>query len=170
MAMNTSASSMNSRRRARFDMTTAAHHFLLSVVPFRRPHSHNALRTFVRHIDASNLPAAFIESVMVRALAVLDRRAYGSSCSLLEQYVTRPSDGVDLVARFTEIVDAAITRFTVSDPIVRRALTLIQERYADHRLTRRTIARDIDWPLDRLARTFYEHVGVYVSEYLRAYR
>src|SRR5260221_5885797 len=82
---------------ARFALVTAAHHFLTAALPLREPQSREALNQFTARAAQAPLCPADIEVVLVRCLAVIERRSLKTLPGLVNTYLVRaktPSDGL----------------------------------------------------------------------------
>jgi hypothetical protein len=68
---------LSGRRRARFELVTAAHEFLLTALPLRHPSSRQALTRFLDKTTACSVPVADADAVFLDVLSVLHPHAGG---------------------------------------------------------------------------------------------
>jgi len=154
----------------RFSLVTAAHHFLLDVLPFREPESSEALATFVAAMKQFRGPTVDIDAILLRCLAVLDTRHGRRIPSLVDLYVAGTSTPEGSLTQFTRCVEDCLRSHCIVDRTVQHALEVIAENYAEPSFTRQVIARTVGTRLSALEAAFKREMGRTISEYIRGVR
>jgi AraC-like DNA-binding protein/CheY-like chemotaxis protein len=155
---------------ARVELVTAAHHFLLTVLPFREPDSREALATFVAAVDHSRLPLAEIDAVLLRCLAVLNRHTGGRLPSLVDRYLALDAALDGCPTRFSACVADILRYRGIGAGMVQRALALVNVRYVDSKLTPKTVAATLGVRLATLGGAVSRQCGQTLSECIRDVR
>ena len=157
-------------RNARFDFVSAAHRLLFTILPFRWPHSYDALNAFVAattHIRASPFD---VETVLLRCLDVLSRRATHRVPSLVDQYLFgRSSEPAD-VARFAHCVERALRFDAIADGVVQDAVQLVRDRFGTSACSAPFVAATLGTRLSTLDVAIKAHLGCTLTEYIRDVR
>ena len=163
---------MDDRRLARYSLVTAGHRFLLAVLPVRVPDSQDALVAFVAAIRSTPLPAADIDSVLLRCLTVLTEHTGWRLPSLVDQYLaasmTAPP-GAPWVP-FLAIVEDFLAYWGVSDGTVQQAIQIVRDHYPDPLITSRSIARTLGLRQDHLCSIFRRSTHRTLQDYIRDVR
>jgi AraC-like DNA-binding protein/CheY-like chemotaxis protein len=154
----------------RFSFVTAAHHFLLSVLPLREPASRHALRDFVCRIATSGLVAAEVDAVLLRLLFVLDPHTGGRLPSLVDRYLAAGRTDAAGEKQFRECVEDVLTYRGIHSAHVQQAIAIIERQYADPQLTQRRVAHDVGLAPGELAVRFKGQTALTFGEYLRQVR
>jgi AraC-like DNA-binding protein len=157
-------------RRARYELVTAAHEFILTVLPFRHPGSRSALARFVDTAARCRMPVADVDAVLLDVLSVLHPHAGGRLPSLVDRYVAQRRHLTEPLARFRECVEDVIRYRGVGSRDVQRAVAIIERRYTDCMLTQAAVAGDLDLLPEELSTLFKRHTGLTFTEYVRALR
>jgi AraC-like DNA-binding protein len=163
-------SRIDAKRRARHDLITMAHHFLLTVVPFRHPESRSALTAFIEAVTHSDLPLADVDSVLVRCLKVLDGHTGGRLPTLVDQYISNGSPNTELWSRFVDCVDTLLRYRDINDGTVQEAIHLVNTRYAEPTLSPRLLAHTLGLPLSSLCAAFKRSTNRTIRQCLREVR
>ena len=161
---------MAQRSEALLALVTAAQNFVSAAVPFRAPDSRNALATFLAGATNIALPSQELDAVLIRTLALLDRHSGGRLPTMVERYVTAATNRSAILTQFRECVEDVLRYRGIGDPLVQRAIAIIEARYADSHLTARLIAEMVNARPERLAASFNTQMGKNVTEYLRGVR
>ena len=157
-------------RRERSALVTAAHQFLLDVLPLRDVHSRRALSDFVDIAAASPLPRAESGAILIKVLAVLNPQTAGRLPSLVDRYLADQQYPAEAVERFRDCVDVLIRYRGIGSPRVQQAIAIIEESYADSRLTQRSVAGRCGISPHELSVLFGTQTGKSFSHYLRNIR
>jgi AraC-like DNA-binding protein/CheY-like chemotaxis protein len=153
----------------RFALVSAAHRFLLDVLPFRHPDSSAALDAFVAEASRYRVSPDLIDALLIRCLVVLDRNAGNPLPSLVDAYVSQHTER-DPWRRFSKCVTDVLKYGGVSDILVQQAIALIEEHYSDPTLTIGKIAAHVGRRPAALSMAFKRSTDMTVSEYLRRIR
>jgi AraC-like DNA-binding protein len=153
----------------RLALVTAAHHFLLTALPLRHPDSHNALHDFVSKIGR-NAVAAETDAVLLRVLSVLDPFTGGRLPSLVDHYLTARRSATDRARVFQTCVEDVLRYRSITDPLVQRAISLIDKRYTDPHLRQREVADHVGLPPARFAVRFKLQTSLTFRHYVRRMR
>lgn len=162
--------SLTGTRRRRFRAVTAAHHFLVRVMPFREPASKEVLEDFCRELKLSRLADADIEVVIVRCLAKLDSRVSLRPGALVHAYLSKCAYPRTAIESFQECVEGLLQRRAIGNPLVSRAINILNDRFAEHELGQSEIARAVGVNSTELAREFRRFTGQTLRSYLRNVR
>jgi len=154
----------------RFKIVTAAHHFVADVIPFREGDSHAALEVFLEIAAITNLTTPELDAVLLRTLALLDRHTGGRLPTMVERYLSAPLDRSTMLERFRDCVADVLRYRGIGDPLVQRAIALIDRQYGDSTMSARTLADALGIRPERLAAAFKVQTGVNATEYLRHLR
>lgn len=150
---------------AHYSLVTASHEFLLWAFPISVPESQTALEQFLHHVDISMLASAQIDAILVRCLTALDRCLPARIPTLVERYLA-PQDSLTAPARrFAKCVEDLIRYSGVADPLVARAIALIDEHHADSDL-RNSLAARSGASASVLSTAFRRTTGLTPTEYL----
>jgi hypothetical protein len=106
-------------------LVTAGHHFLLSLIPFRRPDSLVAIEQFLAHVRNSTLSWPDIDAVLIRCLSVIDTHAERRIPTLVERYCSAASSPNRSLAAFEAAVGDVIRYASVTDGSVQQEIALI---------------------------------------------
>lgn len=161
---------MDRHSEALFDFVTAAHNFVTAAVPLRAPDSRNALAAFLDGAGNTCLPSYDLDAVLLRTLALLDRHTGGRLPTMVERYLAADAKRSAMLTRFRECVEDVLRYRGIGDPIVQRAIAVIDARYMDSHLTAKLIAEMVGTRPERLAAAFNRQTGMNVTEYLRQVR
>ncbi len=155
---------------ARFALMTAAHHFLLRVLPFQHPESRTAFDLFLEQARRIPLPTPDVEPTLIACLRVLDQHVRHQP-TLVERFGSlsywTPSRSLD---HFSWRVVDLLSSQTPAHPVVQQAISAIEEGYSNPALSLESIAAGIEQSPASLAAAFRRHTGLTVSEYLRHVR
>jgi CheY-like chemotaxis protein/AraC-like DNA-binding protein len=157
-------------RKARFELATAAHQFILAALPLRHPASRNALATFVQTATDIRLPPAEVNAILLQILWGLNRQTHGRLPSLLDRYLALALGAVNVLARFGDCVEELLNYRGIRNRVVQDAVDLIHERYGDPKLTAPSIAHELGRNPDAFGTLFRFHTGLTVHGYLRNIR
>jgi len=157
-------------RRERYRLVTAAHEFLLEVLPLRHPQSRRVLASFVAIAAESQLSRAEIGAILVNVLAVLTPQAGGRLPSLVDRYLVEQQYPARAVERFRDCVEDVIRYRGIGSPEVQHAIAIIEECYADSTLTQREVADRCAVSPQELSTLFGPQTGVSFSQYVRNIR
>lgn len=163
-------SGMKERRTARFELVTAAQHFLAAVVPLRDPESTDALVSFAEAAEVCTLPRADTEAVLLRCLALLDRHTGGRLPSLVDTYLARGRGLADAVQRFRRCVEEVLRHRGVRHASVQRAIEIIGDCYRDSKISQPSIAARVGLEPSAFSAKFSAETGLTFSAYLRNLR
>jgi len=156
--------------RDRFELVTAAHHFVLTALPLRHPDSHQALAEFVAQVTASGLLAAEVDAVLLRVLSVLDPFTGGRLPSLVDRYLAAGRHVAGGLKRFQACVQDVLRYRSIGDASVQRAIAIIEQQYTDPHLTQRHVADCVGLAPAKLAVRFKMQTSLTFGEYLRQVR
>lgn len=157
-------------RAARFELVTAAHHFILAVLPLRHPQSRQALAGFVERAADCGLSSPDRESVLLRLLGVLDPHSGGRLPSLVDRYFRLCHDLPDGLRRFERCVEDVIRHRGIGNPSVQQAIAIIHDCYADPHLPQADVAEIVGLTPSALCVAFRSQTGLTFTEYLRDVR
>jgi AraC-like DNA-binding protein/CheY-like chemotaxis protein len=160
-------SALTGVRSERYALVTAAHHFLLDVLPFRHVHSRRALNTFVHIASASPLPRAEIGAILVKVLAVLNPQTAGRLPTLVDRYLADQQYPAEAIERFRECVGDVIRYRGIGCPEVQQAVAIIEACHTDSTLTQRSVADRCGISPRELSVLFGAQTGESFSHYLR---
>lgn len=157
-------------KNGRFELATAAHHFLLHAFPFRQPDSFEALATFVATARRINVSPFDLDLVLLRCLTVLSEHTGHRIPSLLEQYVLDDSADANDLTRFSQIIERLLCCYSVSDGSVQDAMQLVSARLGTIECTPQFIAASVRHRLSTLDVLFKSQMGCTLTEYIRDVR
>jgi AraC-like DNA-binding protein/CheY-like chemotaxis protein len=160
---------MQDERSARFALITAGHHFLMKVLPFRKPESYHALESFITAARRLDLSAVDHDAVLLRCLTVLDSRAMVIP-RLIDRYLATAFTPVDCLSRFSECVKDCLRYHCITNGSVQEALSLLATRYADPQCTPQLVAENLGMRLPTLDVLFKQQTGGTITEHLRHLR
>src|SRR5437899_1450059 len=112
--------------QARFEVVTAAHHFLLHVLPFRRQESAAALQNFVASARRVGLPVADLEAIVLRCLMVLTRHT-ARVPTLVERYLMNNQTPGACLQRFSQCISEVLRYIGITDGAVQQAISVIEQ-------------------------------------------
>jgi AraC-like DNA-binding protein/CheY-like chemotaxis protein len=161
---------MDERSTARFELVAAAYRFVLNAVPFRHPNSRTALSTFLLSASTANVPGYDLEIVLLRTLSVLNRYAGNRLPTMVDQYLSKVWPASAPLDRFREIVEDVLRYHGIEDPLVRRAIAMIEARYTDATLGPKALANDLGVHTATLARAFNAQTQMSPAGYFRNVR
>jgi two-component system, chemotaxis family, chemotaxis protein CheY len=156
--------------RDRFDLVTAAHHFVLTALPLRHPDSHQALDDFVAEARTSGLVAAEVDAVLLRVLSVLDPFTGGRLPSLVDRYLAAGRHVAGSLKRFQACIQDVLRYRSIGDAAVQRAIAIIEQQYTDPHLTQGHVADCVGLAPAQLAVRFKMQTSRTFGEYLRHVR
>jgi AraC-like DNA-binding protein/CheY-like chemotaxis protein len=165
--MQLSEADMN-EPNSRHALVTAAHDFLLAVLPFRSQESELALTRFVARAADHGCRTSEVGPVLLDVLAVLNIHA--RSPQLLDRYLATCRRGADPVDQFAVQVRNLIRNRTVGDLNIERAMTIVETRYNDANLTAGGVALLLGLNQSYFATRFRQRAGMKFSDYLRLAR
>jgi AraC-like DNA-binding protein/CheY-like chemotaxis protein len=148
---------------------TAGHEFLLRVLPLSHPESQTALEVFLQHLDGCALPSTQIDAILVRCLAGVDRSLPARVPTLVERYLASHDPLTAPAQSFAKCIEDLIRFRGVADPLVARAIALIDEQYADSNL-RSSLSSRLGPAASVLSTAFRRTTGLSPTEYLRDVR
>lgn len=154
----------------RFTLVTAAHHFLMEVLPFRDPESYAALATFVAAIEECRPPSATLDAVLLRCLVILDMQHERRIPSLVDRYLAKALMPDDSLTHFATCVSDLLRYRSISSGAVQQAVDIIARRHGDSSLDPRTIADATSLRLSTLDVAFKREMGTTLTEHIRAVR
>jgi len=157
-------------RAARFQLVSAAHHFILRALPFRHPQSLDALFTFIADADRCCLSSADREAVLLRVLAVLEPHTGGRLPSLIDRYFKSRHELPDPVERFHRCVADVIRYRGIGNVHVQAAVAMIHELYANPDLRQAAVAESLGLQAPALCAAFRAQTDLTFMEYLREVR
>ena len=161
------ADTIHTARRA---LVTAAHHFLLCVLPLRAAGSHDALAAFARDLETLRLPSLDVDAVLLQCLAVLNTHTGGRLPSLVDRYLASGLGSPDRIARFVKSVEDVLTYEGIGDGLVQQAIELVRKGCGDSKLSPRSIAERLNVGLPMLCVSFRRQTGLRMGEYIREAR
>jgi AraC-like DNA-binding protein/CheY-like chemotaxis protein len=154
----------------RFTIVTAAHHFVADAIPFREGDSHTALDVFLGIASRTDLTTPELDAVLLRTLALLDRHTGGRLPTMVERYLSTPLDRSTMLEKFRDCVTDVLRYRGIGDPLVQRAIAMIDRQYGDSTVSAKTLADALGIRPERLAAAFKAQTGVLATEYLRRLR
>jgi CheY-like chemotaxis protein/AraC-like DNA-binding protein len=153
----------------RFDLVTAGHHFLLKVLPFREPESHEALADFFDATECCQLAPPDIDAVLLRCLAVLGPYA-DRIPSLVDRYLSDATTITSPAIRFTKCIEDVLKFRAVSDGTVQEVLEFVTTHYYDVACTPDAIAAKVGLRLPTLCVLVRQHTGRTLRQHIREER
>jgi CheY-like chemotaxis protein/AraC-like DNA-binding protein len=159
----------DSSRAARFTLVTAAQRLILSLKLLRDSRSRRALASFADQAVASRLSSADVDAVLLRVLSVLDP-IVGRLPSLVERYLAARRLGGVAVGTFQTCVDEALRYRGVGDPIVQRAIAILEDEYRKPDFGTRALARTMGISEADLCVRFKRQTGMKIGARVRCLR
>jgi hypothetical protein len=129
---------LNTGRWRRHQLVTAAHDFLLAVLPFRYPDSPRALVRFLDIAVSAGTSIPETDAVLIDVLAVLSPHAH--CVNLLDRYIASRRHH-EPVPRFRECVEEIIRRRGAGDRHIEMAMAIVDGRYRDDAVTQALVAK-----------------------------
>jgi AraC-like DNA-binding protein len=160
----------NSSGASRFELVTAAHHFLLRFLPIRDVESRAALSWFAETLQPFDLAPADLDAVLLRCLAVLDRHTGGRLPSLIERYLAAGATSIGAMTQFTAVVEDVLRYRGIGSPLVQQAIAIIDAGYANSGLTQGAVAQRLGIAPTMLCRLIRRQTGTTFGKYLREVR
>jgi len=154
----------------RFALVTAAHHFLLEVLPFREPQSERALALFIAEIERIDQPSAEVDAVLLRCLTVLDTQHERRLPSLVDRYLASASTPEHGIAHFARCVRDLLRYRCITEGAVQQAVDLINLRYSESTLDARQVAETIGVRLSTLDVAFRRQMSCTMTDFIRELR
>jgi AraC-like DNA-binding protein/CheY-like chemotaxis protein len=151
-----------------FELAVRAHRFLLRVLPFRQPESQTAVGEFIEYVDTVSLPTPFVDAVLLRCLATLDRRSGGRLPTLVDRYVSHHRVS-GCATRFRTIVEDVLKYGAIADPLAARAIASIDIRYAEAKLET-WLAQELNVTARQLSDALKKTTGATTTEYIKNVR
>ena len=145
---------MDDRSAVRFALVTAAHRFVLTAAPFREPDSRTALDAFLRAASVFDIPEFELEAVLLRTLSVLDRYTGGRLSTLIDRYLSTARPGSTALERFREVVEDVLLYRGIDNPLVQRAIAIVEANLAKSGFGPRSLAKALTVHPATLARAF----------------
>jgi CheY-like chemotaxis protein len=158
------------RQDARHRLATAGQCLLLSVRPVRHPESRLALGEFVRVAASCSLLPAETDVVLLRLLAALDPITGTRLPSLVDRYVLARRGGAAPLTEFWRCVDGALRYRGIGDPLVQRAIAVIEDQSSDPYFGAAAPAKVLDVSQVKLCAHFKRQSGVTIGTYIREFR
>jgi len=162
--------SMKGASALRFSLVSAAHEFLLDVLPFREPESGAALDAFVARAAGHHVATAVVDAILLRCLAVLNKHTGDPLPSLVESYLARDRGVDDQWTRFAACVADGLKYRGVGDISVQQAIAIVEKQYNDPHLALRTLAALVGRRPAALSAAFKRYTGLTFREYVRRTR
>lgn len=153
-------------RKARVELVAAAHRFTLTSVPFHHPESENALSAFVTAAGESRRPAAELDAVLLHTLAALNSHAGNRIPTLTDRYLALGPAAFGALGRFRRCVEDLLKLRGIRNLVVQQSVAIIEERYADPKLSLAVAARDLGRNRTAFAVLFKLHTERTFQEYL----
>jgi AraC-like DNA-binding protein/CheY-like chemotaxis protein len=154
----------------RFALVTAAHHFLMNVLPFRDPESHMALARFVGAATQIRPSSAELDVVLLRCLVIMDTGHQRRIPSLVDRYLAKALTPDDSLAQFASCVEDLLRYRCITNGTVQQAIDLIGTRYGESSLDPRKVATALSLRLSTLDVAFKREMGCTITEHIRAVR
>lgn len=154
----------------RFALVTAAHHFLLNVVPFGGRRSQQALSAFVAVVEQTPLSQLEIDAILFRCLLVLSRHVSNWPSALIERYATESLTLDDSVGAFVRSAYKLFRYRCIRTRAIQQAIDLVNTRYADSSLTPATLAASVGMRLATFDVAFRRETGLSPTEHVRLVR
>lgn len=158
------------RQLRRYELVQAAHHFILTALPFRFPDSARALSAFVDIARRSDLWPAELEQVLLSLLATAEPHAHGRLPTLIQRFRGQRRDIRDPIARFEHCVDELFRFRGISSPEIHHAIEIVERRLGDSELTQSTVAESLGIGSQELSEGFRCHTGLNFAQYLKEVR
>lgn len=152
-----------------FELIVDAQRFILSALPLRHPASAEALQRFLIAARRHRVAAAIRRVVLLEVLTILDRRTYGRVPSLVERYLAE-SDDADPCERFQRCVEDVLKYRGIANPLVRRAIAMIEQEFANPQFRLSVLAQMLRRRSPKVAALFKAETGRTVHEYLKQLR
>jgi len=160
----------NGEESAHFTLVTAAHHFLLDLLPIRRILSVESLDRFLETVSTSSVPTTDREAVLVQLLAALDPHAEGRLPTLVDRYFQLKGPVPEMVERFRRCVHELLIYRGIGNPDVQRAIEIIHESSDSCDLRQAEVAETLGMTATGLCNAFKTHTGMTFKEYVRDLR
>jgi AraC-like DNA-binding protein/CheY-like chemotaxis protein len=154
----------------RFTLVTAAHHFLMNVLPFRDPESHSALARFVSAIAQIRPSSAELDVVLLRCLVIMDMQHERRIPSLVDRYLAKALTPEESLSHFATCVEDLLRYRCITNGAVQQAVDIIGSRYSESSLDPRTVAEAMSLRLSTLDVAFKREMGCTMTEHIRAVR
>jgi AraC-like DNA-binding protein/CheY-like chemotaxis protein len=167
MAMTTSKLAV---KIDRFALVTAAHHFLMDVLPFRDPESDDSLATFVAAMEQIRPPSVELDTVLLRCLVILDMQHERRIPSLVDRYLANALTPDGSLTHFATCVGDLLKYRCITNGAVQQVVDIIGSRYRESSLEPRTIANAMNLRLSTLDVAFKREMGCTITQHIRAVR
>jgi len=154
----------------RFGLVTAAHYFLMGVLPFRDPESSAALATFVAAMKRIRPAFAELDAVLLRCLVILDTHHPRRAPSLVDRYLATSSTPDGSLQHFATCVTDLLRYRCIANGAVQQAVDIVASRFNESSLNARTIAEAVNLRLSTLGVAFKREMGCTITEHIRAVR
>jgi AraC-like DNA-binding protein len=156
--------------RISVNLVNAAQRFLIEVLPIRHPESELALQWFCKSADVSATHRSETELVLIRCLNSLSQVAWHILPSLVDLYFEATDHSTDPIARFATCVRGLLRSQTSSNATIRRALAIIETRYAEPALTEAEVASMVGVRASSLAVALKAQTGLSFNDLRRERR
>lgn len=150
------------------DLIARGHLFLLQVLPLRHEGSQAAISSFLDYVARCGLPVPVVDAVLLRCLSAIDRSDGRCGGTLIERYVAA-GDTSDYTVRFKHCVEDWLRCRAVANPLVARALAIIEQLYSRSSL-QASLATRLGVPRRVLCKAFVKSTGMTPVKYLRYIR
>ena len=156
---------LSSKREMRYHLVTAAHDFILAVLPFRHPDSSRALARFLAVATRARISVPETNAVLLDVLSVLSSHA---RCpGLVDRYVASRRHFAEPITRFRQCMEDVIRSRGIGNRHVERAIAIIEARYTDDTLTQAEAADQVGLSPADFSTRFRRHTGFTFTECLR---
>jgi hypothetical protein len=130
-------------RRQRHTFVTAAHDFLLSVMPLRYPESLEAMNRFMQIAANTRTQLTDTEAILLDVLTVLNARIRAPY--LLDHYLASRRLTPDPVNRFHSHVRQLLLGIAIGNKQIEKSIAILEKRYADSTLTQADVGLQNLW-------------------------
>lgn len=163
-------STLDGIHAARYELVTAAHHFILKGLPLRHPSSSAALEAFIDAASVIRLPRPDCEAVLLNLLIVIEPYTHGRLPSLVDRFLTLRDDIPYPLRRFDRCIKDVIRNAGVGAQHIQQAIAVVHERFVDSTLDLTTVARLVHRTPSALCAGFRQQSGLTFRQYLRTVR